>query len=93
MASDSLDVFTGGFSGLASSFWRGMKGISIERAGFSKGFRLGNVGISANHSLALVNLGGGTASEILALKEKIEAAVQEKFDILLQHEPVFLGFD
>ena len=65
----------------------------IEQAGFSKGFRLGNVGISANHSLALVNLGGGTASDILALKEKIEAAVQEKFDILLQHEPVFLGFD
>jgi UDP-N-acetylmuramate dehydrogenase len=65
----------------------------IERAGFSKGFRYGNVGISANHSLALVNFGGGTASEILALKEKIETAVQTKFDILLQHEPVFLGFD
>ncbi|HKP68779.1 MAG TPA: hypothetical protein VJV05_05825, partial [Pyrinomonadaceae bacterium] len=65
----------------------------IERAGFSKGFRYGNVGISANHSLALVNLGGGTASEILGLKEKIETAVQQKFDILLQHEPVFIGFD
>ena len=65
----------------------------IEQAGFSKGFRLGSVGISANHSLALVNLGGGTASEILALKEKIEAAVKEKFDILLQHEPVFVGFE
>lgn len=65
----------------------------IENAGFHKGFRLGNVGISANHSLALVNLGGGTAAEILALKGKIEAAIAEKFDILLQHEPVFLGFD
>lgn len=65
----------------------------IEQAGFSKGYRLGNVGISANHSLALVNLGGGTAREILALKEKIEAAVNEKFDILLQREPVFLGFE
>ena len=65
----------------------------IEEAGFSKGFRLGNVGISANHSLSLVNLGGGTATEILSLKEKIEATVHEKFDILLQHEPVFIGFD
>ena len=65
----------------------------IERAGFAKGFRLGNVGISSNHSLALVNLGGGSAREILALKEKIQAAVSEKFDILLQHEPVFVGFD
>ena len=65
----------------------------IERAGFSKGFRNGNVGISSNHSLALVNLGGGTANEIIELKEKIEAAVHEKFDILLQHEPVLVGFD
>ena len=65
----------------------------IERAGFSKGFRFGNVGISANHSLAIVNLGGGSAAEVLALKEKIQAGVEQKFDILLQHEPVFVGFE
>jgi len=65
----------------------------IEQAGFHKGYRLGNAGISTNHSLALVNLGGASASEILALKEKIQDNVLLKFDILLQPEPVFVGFD
>ena len=64
----------------------------IEQAGFAKGFRLENVGISANHSLALVNFGNGTAAEILRLKDKIESGVKQKFDILLHHEPVFVGF-
>lgn len=65
----------------------------IEQAGFQKGYRLGNAGISTNHSLAIVNLGGASASEILALKEKIQDSVMRKFDILLQPEPVFVGFD
>ncbi len=64
----------------------------IENAGFYKGFKLGNVGISTNHSLALVNLGGGTAEEILALKDKIQAEVKGKFGISLQPEPIFVGF-
>ncbi|MEO8042860.1 MAG: UDP-N-acetylmuramate dehydrogenase [Acidobacteriota bacterium] len=65
----------------------------IERAGFHKGFRSGKAGISTNHSLALVNLGGATAAEIVALKEKIQDGVRQKFDILLQPEPVFVGFE
>jgi UDP-N-acetylmuramate dehydrogenase len=65
----------------------------IERSGFHKGFRSGNAGISTNHSLALVNLGGATAAEIVALKEKIQDGVRQKFDILLQPEPVFVGFE
>lgn len=64
----------------------------IEQAGFHKGFQLGRAGISTNHSLAIVNLGGATAAEILALKEKIQNGVMEKFGILLQPEPVFVGF-
>jgi UDP-N-acetylmuramate dehydrogenase len=65
----------------------------IERSGFGKGFRLGNAGISSNHSLALINAGGATAAEIVALKEKIQDGVRKKFDILLLPEPVFVGFD
>jgi UDP-N-acetylmuramate dehydrogenase len=65
----------------------------IERTGFHKGFRLGNAGISTNHSLALVNCGGATAAEIVALKEKIQEAVERKFGIILQPEPVFVGFE
>ena len=64
----------------------------IENAGFAKGFRLGNAGISSNHSLALVNFGGATAAEILDLKELIESRVVEKFHIRLDPEPIFVGF-
>ncbi len=65
----------------------------IERSGFQKGYRLGKAGISTKHSLALVNLGGATAAEIIALKEKIQDGVRGKFDILLQPEPIFVGFE
>jgi UDP-N-acetylmuramate dehydrogenase len=65
----------------------------IERSGFHKGYSLGRAGISSNHSLAIVNRGGASAAEIIALKEKIQDGVEEKFDILLQPEPVFVGFD
>ena len=64
----------------------------IERAGFGKGYRLGRAAISSNHSLALINLGGATASEIVELKRSIQDGVEEKFDILLQVEPIFVGF-
>jgi UDP-N-acetylmuramate dehydrogenase len=65
----------------------------IEKAGFSKGYRLGNAGISTNHSLALVNFSNASAAEIIALKDKIQAGVLQQFDIFLDPEPVFLGFD
>jgi len=64
----------------------------IENAGFAKGFRLGNAGISTNHSLALVNLGGASAAEIVKLKELVQARVEEKFGIRLEPEPILVGF-
>lgn len=65
----------------------------IEQSGFGKGYRRGNAGISTKHSLAIVNLGGASAAEIISLKEEIQAGVLQKFGILLQPEPVFVGFD
>ena len=65
----------------------------IEQSGFHKGYRSGNAGISTNHSLAIVNFGGASAAEIIELKDRIQAAVKKKFDILLEPEPVFVGFD
>ena len=62
----------------------------IEHAGFAKGMRVGNVGISDNHSLALVNR-GGTAQELLAFAKTIQDAVQEKFDIRLELEPIVVS--
>ncbi len=65
----------------------------IENAGFTKGYSLGRAGISTKHTLALVNRGEATASEILALADKIRAAVAARFGIELQMEPVMLGFN
>lgn len=64
----------------------------IENAGFRKGFALGNAGISANHSLALINRGGATAAEVITLKERIQADVSERFGIDLMPEPLLIGF-
>jgi UDP-N-acetylmuramate dehydrogenase len=64
----------------------------IERSGFAKGYEHGNAGISTNHTLAIINRGAATADEILSLKSDIQSAVESKFDIFLQPEPVFVGF-
>jgi UDP-N-acetylmuramate dehydrogenase len=64
----------------------------IENAGFFKGYMHGNAGISANHSLAIINRGGAAAAEIISLKNEIQDAVRKRFGIELQPEPVFVGF-
>ena len=63
-----------------------------EQAGFHKGYAKGAVGISRHHALALVNRGGASAAEIVALKNEIQAQVRDEFGIELQTEPVFVGF-
>ena len=65
----------------------------IEEAGFSRGDRLGRAGLSSRHVLALVNRGGATAAELIALAAKIRAGVRAAFGVTLRPEPVFLGFD
>ncbi|MGA3100891.1 MAG: UDP-N-acetylmuramate dehydrogenase [Terracidiphilus sp.] len=64
----------------------------IEQAGFAKGYEMGAAGISSRHTLALMNRGGATAKEILALAEKIRAAVEARFGIRLEMEPETVGF-
>jgi UDP-N-acetylmuramate dehydrogenase len=63
----------------------------IEQAGFSKGYTLGAAGISSRHTLALINRGGASAEVILALAEKIAGAVEARFGIRLEREPVLVG--
>lgn len=65
----------------------------VEHSGFAKGTARGHVGISRRHSLAIINRGGATAAEIVALKDEIQAGVSSHFGVQLQPEPVFLGFD
>ncbi|HWC15982.1 MAG TPA: UDP-N-acetylmuramate dehydrogenase [Terriglobales bacterium] len=64
----------------------------VEKSGFHKGYTEGRVGISHKHSLAIVNRGGATASEIVLLKSKVQEAVLRVFGVHLHPEPVFVGF-
>jgi len=64
----------------------------VEHSGFSKGYVAGAAGISHIHALALINRGDAKASDIVELQDKIQRAVQEAWGILLDPEPVFVGF-
>ncbi len=64
----------------------------IERAGFPKGCSRGNVGLSARHTLALVNRGGATADQVLAFAGEIQQAVRDIFGVRLEAEPALVGF-
>jgi len=63
----------------------------VERAGFQKGFRIGRAGISTRHTLALVNLGGATAAEVMALRDAVVQGVASRFGVRLEQEPVEVG--
>jgi UDP-N-acetylmuramate dehydrogenase len=63
----------------------------IEQAGFRRGYGNGRIGISSKHTLALVNRGGGTTAELMALAREIAGAVRERFGIELHPEPVLVG--
>jgi UDP-N-acetylmuramate dehydrogenase len=62
----------------------------IEQAGW-KGFRDGDAGISAQHSLVLVNHGRATGAQLLALAHRVADSVQEKFGVALEPEPRIIG--
>ncbi len=64
----------------------------VEKSGFARGYGFGHVGISSKHALAIVNRGGATAAEVLALKEQIQQRVEEIWGVNLQPEPVMVGF-
>ncbi len=64
----------------------------IEQAGFAKGYTRGAAAVSSRHTLAIVNLGGAKAAEVLALAGEITTAVEGRFGIRLEMEPVMMGF-
>jgi len=63
----------------------------VEKSGFARGYGFGHVGISSKHALAIVNRGGATASEVLALKDQIQQRVEEIWGVHLEPEPVLVG--
>jgi len=59
----------------------------IEQAGFAKGLRRGNVGLSTRHALAIVCHDGARADDVLALAREITAGVRARFAVDLVPEP------
>jgi len=65
---------------------------------------LGAAAISSRHTLALINLGnrnglgdrngqgGASSADVLALARRITAAVEDRFGVRLEMEPVMVGF-
>lgn len=64
----------------------------IEKCGW-KGTTHGGIGVSKQHSLVLVNLGGGTAREIQEVTTKINESLNALFKLRLNVEPIFLGLN
>lgn len=63
----------------------------IEHSGFAKGWGTGRIGLSTKHTLALVNRGGGTTDELLAVAREIRSGVLDRFGITLVNEPVIVN--
>jgi UDP-N-acetylmuramate dehydrogenase len=63
----------------------------IERAGFARGDRLGAVGLSTRHTLAIVCHAGARAAEVAAFARRVRGGVAERFGVRLSPEPVFWG--
>ncbi|MDR1936483.1 MAG: UDP-N-acetylmuramate dehydrogenase [Candidatus Accumulibacter sp.] len=61
----------------------------IEQAGW-KGRDLGPVGMYEKQALVLVNRGGATGAEVIALTRAVQRDVRAKFGVELTPEPVFL---
>jgi UDP-N-acetylmuramate dehydrogenase len=64
----------------------------VENSGFRKGYVKGAAGLSSKHALAIVNRGGATAADVIALQNEIQSKVVEMWGVRLVPEPVLLGF-
>jgi UDP-N-acetylmuramate dehydrogenase len=63
----------------------------IEQAGVRKGQRVGNVGISSKHALAIVAHAGARSTEVRDLAVLIKQRVRQRFGVELEAEPRFVG--
>ncbi len=86
LAPEGMPCWPAGDSVKLSAAWL------IERAGMPRGFGDGPVGLSTRHTLAVVNRGGATAADVVRFASEVRRRVHERFGVLLQPEPVPVGF-
>jgi UDP-N-acetylmuramate dehydrogenase len=65
----------------------------IERAGFHRGYGDGRAGISSKHTLAIINRGGASSAELVALAREMQTGVIAAFGVTLHAEPTFVGVE
>jgi UDP-N-acetylmuramate dehydrogenase len=65
-------------------------GALIDRAGL-KGYRIGGAQIAPLHANFILNVGGATAADVLALIQLAQRTVRERFGVLLEPEVQFVG--
>lgn len=65
-------------------------GVLIDRAGM-KGVSQGDAQVSEVHANFILNRGSASAADILQLMEKVQAAVYDKFQVLLKPEVRIVG--
>lgn len=65
-------------------------GLLIDEAEF-RGFKMGKVMVSQKHANFIINLGGGTAEQVVMLVAAIKQKVRVKFDIQLREEIQLVG--
>lgn len=62
----------------------------IDQCGL-KGFAIGRAAVHQEQALVLVNLGGASAMELIALAAHVRDSVEQKFGVVLEHEVRFIG--
>lgn len=61
----------------------------IDRCGW-KGKQIGRAGVHSQQALVLVNCGGATGDEVIALARRIQESVLQKFGVAISPEVNFI---
>lgn len=64
----------------------------IDEAGL-KGYRVGGAAVSERHAGFVVNLGGATSADVVAVMRHVRGVVFDRFGVALEPEVRFVGFD
>ncbi|MDO5023146.1 MAG: UDP-N-acetylmuramate dehydrogenase [Eubacteriales bacterium] len=67
-------------------------GALIEQSGL-KGLRIGGAQVSEKHAGFIINTGGATSSDVWHVAQEVQNKVYQKFQVMLEPEVEFIGFE